>query len=94
LYERFNDLKKKKPELKTLLAVGGWNFGSELFSQVVASAESRKVFIDQAIPYLRNRSFDGLDVDWEYPGQRGSPPEDKGRYVLFLQVPPNNLVNG
>ena len=33
-YERFTGLKKKNPGLKTLLAIGGWNEGSEKYSIV------------------------------------------------------------
>ena len=33
-YERFTALKKKNPQLKALLAIGGWNEGSEKYSQV------------------------------------------------------------
>ena len=49
MYEQFNALKNTNPDLKTLLAVGGWNFGSEGFSQMVASQANRAVFIDSVI---------------------------------------------
>ncbi len=39
-YERFNDLKKINPNLKILLAVGGWNLASAPFTEMVATAES------------------------------------------------------
>ena len=52
MYVRFNDLKKQNSELKTLLAVGGWNHeaGSvSPFSRMVSTASNRKVFIDSVI---------------------------------------------
>ena len=33
-YLRFSGLKKKNPKLKTLIAIGGWNEGSEKYSEV------------------------------------------------------------
>ena len=52
MYARVNDLKKKNPELKTLLAIGGWNHENgavSKFSRMVSTAASRKVFIDSVI---------------------------------------------
>ncbi|XP_055885848.1 chitinase-3-like protein 1 [Biomphalaria glabrata] len=84
LYSRLNKLKEANPELKTLLAVGGASAGSTPFTEMVATAETRRSFVETSIVYLRQRNFDGLDLDWEYPGNSGLP-EDKHRFTLLVQ---------
>ncbi|XP_004524466.1 probable chitinase 10 isoform X2 [Ceratitis capitata] len=81
LYERIMTLKKANPKLKILLALGGWSFGTQKFKEMSATRYTRQTFIYSAIPYLRKRGFDGLDMDWEYP--KGS--DDKKNFVLLLK---------
>ncbi|GFV83266.1 probable chitinase 2 [Trichonephila clavipes] len=84
-FKRFTGLKKINPELKTIVAIGGWNEGSTRYSNMAASSGTRKIFVDSVVEFLQKHDFDGLDMDWEYPATRGGKPEDKQNFVALLR---------
>ena len=84
-------LKERYPNLQLLIAVGGWT-GSDRFSDVALTPESRRTFAQSAVDVAIRRSpglFDGIDVDWEYPVGGGLPsnaarPVDYENCTLLL----------
>jgi chitinase len=60
-------LKARNPQQKILLSVGGW--GADHFSDAALTAESRRKFAASAVAVLKEHALDGIDLDWEYPGQ-------------------------
>ena len=55
---------------------------------MLESEENRATFIASTIPFLRTHGFDGLDLDFEYPGvpERGSKPIDKYKFTSLVMV--------
>lgn len=100
LYPKVLKLKQiAKSPLRLFLSIGGWNFNNpsdpqgngqftyQLFSKMVANPEHRKQFIDSTIEYAHRYGFDGIDIDWEYPGDlsRGGEEEDFENFKTFLK---------
>ena len=70
-FKKATDLKYSYPHLKVTIAIGGWNEGSKKYSAMAKDPEKRKAFVDSVINFLEHYNFDGLDLDWEYPGKEG-----------------------
>ena len=69
-YLKFTGLKNQNRNLKTLLALGGWNDSitpDKKYSILVSSQARIDNFVAKVVPLLKQYNFDGLDVDWEYP---------------------------
>lgn len=82
---KFNNLKQKNRNLKTMVAVGGWNQGGQNFSRVANNPDLTKRFAKNALEFVLQHNFNGLDVDWEYPGQRGGSNNDKEAFNDLLR---------
>jgi len=75
-FRRFVALKDKNPEFVPMISIGGWNAGSKKFSQMAADPNKRQIFLDSIIPFIKEYGFEGVDLDWEYPGARDTIDED------------------
>ncbi|MBU9323021.1 glycosyl hydrolase family 18 protein [Burkholderia gladioli] len=82
--------KKRNPELKILPSIGGWTL-SDPFHHL-HDASKRRVFVDSVEQFLRTwKFFDGVDIDWEFPGGKGAnaslgdPLKDGPLYVTLMK---------
>lgn len=86
-FKQLRLLKKKNPDLKTLISVGGWTWSSN-FSDVAASKTKREKFAKSAVKFITKYGFDGIDIDWEYPVTGGDNIKhrkaDKTNYTKLL----------
>lgn len=95
-FNQLYKLKQKYPHLKILISVGGWTL-SKNFS-TAALPENRAAFVSSCVDmYLKGvfeaekvnpNVFDGIDLDWEYPGACGNTcdfrPEDTQNFTALL----------
>ncbi|XP_062550169.1 probable chitinase 2 [Armigeres subalbatus] len=84
-YEKLVGMRSANPHLKVLIAIGGWNEGSERYSNMAANPERRQAFVKNALEFVKRYGFDGLDLDWEYPTQRGGKPYDRENFVSLVK---------
>ena len=94
-FHQLDLLQEQHPNLKTLISVGGWTWSGN-FSDAALTPASRAQFATSCADFMEAYSFDGIDIDWEYPGGGGlasntSRPEDTQNFTLLLQAVRNEL---
>jgi chitinase len=101
-FNQLLELKKKYPNLRVSISIGGWSWSAG-FSAAASTEASRKAFVSSCIQtYIAGNFtdpanynvtqpgiFDGIDIDWEYPGACGNTcaysPSDTENFTLLLQ---------
>ena len=81
-------LKTQNPQLRLIVSVGGWM--ADGFSDAALTDASRRRFAASAVALIRRHTLDGIDIDWEYPGQGVAGiryrAEDKRNFTLLLKT--------
>ena len=84
------ELKRAYPTLKILPSIGGWTLSDPFY--YLGNATLRTRFVDSVKEFLLTwKFFDGVDIDWEYPGggaanpTLGDPAVDGTTYRLLMQ---------
>ncbi|CAG8150355.1 unnamed protein product [Penicillium salamii] len=93
LFDDITAVKDTNPALKIFVSVGGWTFSDNetttqpLFGEIAADSEKRKTFSENVLMFIKFYGFDGIDIDWEYPGagDRGGKKRDTENYVALLK---------
>ncbi|MGW5781390.1 glycoside hydrolase family 18 protein [Streptomyces sp. NPDC003863] len=104
-FNELRELKAAHPGLKVMISLGGWS-GSAHFSDAVRTDAGRKALVASCIDtYIKGDLpvdgarggagaaagiFDGVDLDWEWPGSDGAPgnavrPEDKTNFTKLVR---------
>ncbi|WP_327323766.1 glycosyl hydrolase family 18 protein [Streptomyces sp. NBC_01210] len=105
VFNQFKELKAKHPKLKINISIGGWTY-SKYFHDAAKTDASRKKLVASCVKqYIAGDLpvdggyggagaaagiFDGIDIDWEYPGSEGGHlgnhygAEDKANFTLLL----------
>lgn len=68
------------------ILTGGWNEGSVKYSAMAGNAKNRQVFAQSALDLILQYNFDGLDLDWEFPADRGGSSDDRRHFTILVQV--------
>jgi chitinase len=88
-FRLLNKLKEVNPDIRILISIGGWSWSGN-FSDAVLTPSSRSRFAKSSVQIVADHDLDGVDIDWEYPGQIGDNNvfrlEDKQNYTLMFEA--------
>ncbi|XP_064605419.1 uncharacterized protein LOC135470392 [Liolophura sinensis] len=85
VYHEVLALRSQNPNLKVLLSIGGWNHLQAPFNDLVSSDTNIDEFAQSAIGFLRNETFDGLDLAWLFPSA-SQVPSIQTKFTALLEA--------
>ncbi len=79
--------------IRVLLCIGGYGTACKEFSDAAYTEEGRKTLANSILEVVQQYNFDGVDIDWEYPGyETGRDVSiDRPNYTLLMQEINNTL---
>ena len=82
-----NVLKLRKEGVRVLLCIGGYSEKGKEFSDIANSKELREKFASSIVETIEKYHFDGVDIDWEYPGYNTGRDVsvDRPNYTLLME---------
>jgi len=104
-FGQLQKLKAKHPKLKVLISLGGWSWSTHFSNAALTDASRKKLVASCIDLYLKGNLpnpdgsaggpgalrgvFDGIDLDWEWPGSPGDVdtvyrPEDKQNFTALV----------
>ncbi|KAL6229317.1 hypothetical protein BDW75DRAFT_245845 [Aspergillus navahoensis] len=93
IYSRVADVKRRNPNVKVWLSVGGWTFNDpgpfqSVFTQLAANTDQVEFFAVSLMGFMDRFGFDGVDLDWEYPGadDRGGRGQDVYNFPRMMDI--------
>ncbi|KAJ6287495.1 hypothetical protein J3E71DRAFT_358329 [Bipolaris maydis] len=94
VFSQITNLKQKAPGLKIWISLGGWTYSDNdtdtqaVWGDLSRTNANRYKFAANLHKFMKTWGFDGVDLDWEYPGapDRGGKPDDPDNFVLLLET--------
>ena len=82
----------KEHGTNVILSIGGWETSSN-FPQVSADPPKRENFAHWCVKHIQQFGFDGIDIDWEFPGyiQHKGTDQDRENFTILLQTVRDSL---
>ncbi|KAI5455806.1 chitinase [Mariannaea sp. PMI_226] len=89
---RISTIKLVQPDIKIIVAIGGWAFNDPgptqtSFSDMASSTVNIDAFINSLSKMMNKYGLDGIDIDWEYPvaKDRHGKNADYKNVVTFMK---------
>lgn len=95
LITKVANAKMRSPDTKMWVSIGGWSFNDNgtstqpVFSDIASSLSKQAAFANKLTQFMSQYGFDGVDIDWEYPGapdRGGQSTTDIKNYSTLLQI--------
>lgn len=79
---QINDLADEN-DVTSMVSIGGWNNSVDdlAFDIVTKTPEKMDAFTDEAVKFMLDYKFDGIDIDWEYPDNE----DRKTKFIALMK---------
>lgn len=80
-----NILTKRRDGIRVCICITGYGSETKAFSDAASTSEGRVKLAKSIVNAIEEYHFDGIDIDWEYPGSYRPVSQDRRNHALFME---------